>query len=63
MSSFKNKQWANKKSRLYINFTQMYTSVKLAKQGLEDLSLIRTAREAVFCYAHARAFYLRLRLL
>jgi len=41
----------------------MYTSVKLAKQGLMQLNLIHTAREAVFCYTHACAVYLRLHLL
>jgi len=41
----------------------MYTSVKLAKQGLIGKNLILTAREAVFCYAHASAVYLRLHLL
>ena len=41
----------------------MYTSVKLAKQGLLDLNLILTAREAVFCYAHACTVYLRLHML
>ena len=29
-----------------MNFTQMYTSVKLAKQGLEGMSNILAAREA-----------------
>ena len=41
----------------------MYDSVRLAKQGLTDLSGCQTAHEAVFCYAHARAVYLRLHLL
>ncbi len=41
----------------------MYDSVRLAKQGLTDLSCSLTAREAVFCYAHTRAVYLRLHLL
>jgi hypothetical protein len=41
----------------------MYTSVKLAKQGLKGQNNILTAREAVFCYTHAHAVYLRLHLL
>jgi len=41
----------------------MYDSVRLAKQGLTDFLCSLTAREAVFCYAHARAVYLRLHLL
>ncbi len=50
MSSFKNKQWANKKSRLNINFTQMYDSVKLVIpinwDGPDRYSQIHAAREA-----------------
>ncbi len=63
MSSYKNKQWANKKSRPNRNFTQMYDSVRLAKQGLLELSKSIQHVRLVFCYAHARAVYLRLHLL
>ena len=63
MSSFKNKQWANKRSRLTINFTQMYDLVRLAKQGLIDFPKSVQHVRLVFCYAHARAVYLRLHLL
>ena len=55
MSSFKNKQWANKKSRLTINFTQMYDLVRLAKQGLLDLSKSIQHVRLVFYYARALA--------
>ena len=37
MSSFKNKQWANKKSRLYRNFTHLYASVNTRKTRLDSL--------------------------
>jgi len=63
MSSFKNKQWANKKSRLNRNFTQMYDSVRLAKQGLIEFPISGQHVRLVFCYTHARAVYLRLHLL
>jgi len=41
----------------------MYTSVKLAKQGLIGQNLNLTAHEAVFCFTHACVVYLRLHLL
>jgi len=63
MSSFKNKQWANKWSRLTINFTQIYDLVRLAKQGLIDFTISMQHVRLVFCYAHALAVYLRLHLL
>jgi len=63
MSSFKNKQMANKKSRLNRNFTQMYDLVRLAKQGLIDLFISIQHVWLVFCYAHARDVYLRQHLL
>ena len=63
MSSYKNKQWANKRSRLNINFTQLYDSVRLAKQGLLEFSISGQHVRLVFCYALARAVYLRLHLL
>jgi len=63
MSSFKNKQRANKRSRLNINFTQMYHLVRLAKQGLLEFPISGQQVRLVFCYAHARAVYLRLHLL
>ncbi len=50
MSSFKNKQWANKKYRLTINFTQMYDLERLVIpinwDGSDRVSHIRAAREA-----------------
>jgi len=50
MSSFKNKQWANKRSRLTINFTQMYDSERLVIpikwDGPDKVFHIRAAREA-----------------
>ena len=67
MSSFKNKQGANKKSRLTINFTQMYDSVRLVIpvnwEGLLEFPISLQHARLVFCYAHARAVYLRLHLL
>ena len=50
MSSFKNKQWVNKKYRFTINFTQMYDSVRLVIPINWDrpdrVSHIRAAHEA-----------------
>ncbi len=46
-----------------MNFAHMYTSAKLAKQGLIIQNMILTAREAVLCYTRARAVCLRLHLL
>ena len=46
-----------------MNFAHMYTSAKLAKQGLIIQNIILTAREAVLCYTRARAVCLRLHLL
>jgi hypothetical protein len=37
MSSFKNKQGANKKSRLNINFKHLYASVKARKTRLDTV--------------------------
>ena len=67
MSSYKNKQWANKESRLTINFTQMYDLVRLVIpinwDGPDRVSHIRQQVRLVFCYAHAHAVYLRQHLL
>jgi len=67
MNSFKNKQWANKKSRLNINFTQMYNSVRLVIpinwDGPVRVFHIRAAREAGVLLRTCRAVYLRLHLL
>jgi len=41
----------------------MYTSVKARKTRHEKLVKIQAFVVAVFCYAHASAFYLRLHLL
>ena len=67
MSSFKNKQWANKRSRLTINFTQMYDMVRLAipiaiGKGLKDFPISLQHVRLLFCYTHARAVYLHLHL-
>jgi hypothetical protein len=37
VSSFENKQWANKKSRLDINFKHLYASVKARKTRLDKV--------------------------
>jgi len=67
MNSFKNKQWANKKSRLNINFIQMYDLVRLVIpinwDGPDRVSHIRAAREAGVLLRTCRAVYLDLHLL
>ena len=52
-----------KRSRLNINFTHLYASVKSRKTRLDTLwtSSLQHVK-LVFCYAHAHAFYLRLQL-